>query len=363
MILPASYSSAWIKEKRKAYPSSDPTIMEKVIHALSLVEHLVQAGLSFVFKGGTSLLLILPEPKRFSIDVDIVTMESKEKIEAVLNDICTKGIFSKFVLDETRSYKPGIPKAHYLFTFVSQWDNKERVLLLDVLYEEHGYPMIIQAPVANEWLMTDEKASSVQIPSADSIAGDKLTAYAPNTIGIRYRVEHADGRVVEKQMEVMKQLFDLGILFDRIANLGHFKQSFETTAKKEIAYRPEQQITQEAVLRDIIGTSLMIGSMGKFFDSADNYKHITIGLRQLKSYIYNGAFRTDEAILASAKTAYLAAILLTGHDGEILRWHANDDITKYFVKPIEYQFLNKRRNVPGAPLFYWHHTLRLLGVL
>jgi hypothetical protein len=363
MILPASYTKDWIKEKRKTYPKSDPAIMEKVIYALTLVEQLVQTDLSFTFKGGTSLLLILPEPKRFSIDVDIITTESRERVEAALKAICIKGIFTKFELDKFRSYKPGIPKAHYLLTFFSQWDNKEKVILLDVLYEGHGYPALVNAPIVNEWIQTDENLLAVQIPSVDAIAGDKLTAYAPNTVGIRFRVEHPDGGVTEKQMEVMKQLFDLGILFDRITNLNHFKQSFENTAQKEIAYRAQQEITIEAILNDVINTSLIIGSLGKFFDPRKEYKHVATGLTQLKSYIYQGAFRSDEAVLASAKASYLAAMILTCYKGTIQRWQEGDDILKYTIKPIEYQFLNKRRNIPGGPLFYWHQTLILLGKL
>ncbi|MBS1606469.1 MAG: nucleotidyl transferase AbiEii/AbiGii toxin family protein [Bacteroidetes bacterium] len=361
MILPSSFTTEWIKEKRKAYAKSDPNIMEKVIYALSLVEQLVQSGLDFTFKGGTSLLLILPEPKRFSIDVDIITTESRERLEAALTDICKAGIFTKFELDVFRSYKPGIPKAHYLLTFYSQWDRKEKVILLDVLYEEHGYPALIQAPIVNEWVQTDTNTVAVQIPSADSITGDKLTAYAPNTTGIRFRVEHADGGVTEKQMEVMKQLFDIGILFDRMAHLPDFKKSFHTTVQKEIAYRGVLNLAVEHVLHDIIDTSLMIASLGKHFDPKGHYTYITTGLNQLKSYIYNGAFRSDEAVLASSKAAYLAAIALTGYDGHIQRWKEGDDIRQYFIQPIEYQFLNKRRNIPGGPLFYWYQTLQLLG--
>ena len=85
------------------------------------------------------------------------------------------------------------------------------------------------------------------------------------------------------------------------------------------------------------------------------------GLTQLKSYIYNGAFRSDEAVLASSKAAYLAAMALTGYDGEIQRWQDGDDILKYMITPIEFQFLNKRRNIPGGSLFYWYRTLGLLG--
>jgi hypothetical protein len=212
-------------------------------------------------------------------------------------------------------------------------------------------------------VQTDTNAVTVQIPSVDSIAGDKLTAYAPNTIGIRFRVEHADGGITKKQMEVMKQLFDIGILFDLLTDLTNFRQSFIVTAKKEIAYRPERNITMEDVLNDIINTSLMIASLGKFFDPKKDYPHITTGINQLKSYIYNGAFRVDEAILASSKAAYLAAIVLTGYEGEILRWQSGSDIRQYFIKPIEYQFLNKRRNIPGGALFYWYQTLHLLRKL
>jgi hypothetical protein len=361
MILPASYTRAWIEQKRKAYPTSDPAIMEKVIYALSMVEQLVQTGLQFTFKGGTSLLLILPEPKRFSIDVDIVTTESRERVEAALRAVCENGIFTRFELDEFRSYRSGVPKAHYQLTFFSQLDNKEKVVLLDVLYEEHGYPAVVQAPIVNEWIQTDTRVATVPIPSTDSIAGDKLTAYAPHTIGIRFRVEHPNGHVTEKQMEVMKQLFDLGILFDRISNLEHFKASFEKTAQKELAYRAAEGHTREQVLQDIIDTSLVIASQGKFFDTRGIYPHVSQGLLQLKSYIYQGAFRSDEAILASSRAAYLATLLLMGSDEGIQRWQEGGDMKPYTIAPIAYQFLNKRRNIPGGPLFYWHHTLRLLG--
>ena len=103
--------------------------------------------------------------------------------------------------------------------------------------------------------------------------------------------------------------------------------------------------------------------MGKFFDTNGDYPHVAMGLTQLKSYIYDGAFRSDEAILASSKAAYLATMTLTGYDSGIQRWQDGDDILKYMIKPIEYQFLNKRRNIHGGPLFYWYQTLGLLGKL
>ena len=66
-------------------------LAEQAVHCLELVSELVEAGLSFQFKGGNSLLLILEKPRRFSIDVDIATDETKERIEACLNAIIKKG--------------------------------------------------------------------------------------------------------------------------------------------------------------------------------------------------------------------------------------------------------------------------------
>lgn len=138
---------------------------------------------------------------------------------------------------------------------------------------------------------------------------------------------------------------------------------FTAASRKEIAYRAALNITPENILNDVINTSLMIASLGKTFDPKGDYLHITAGLHQLRSYIYNGVFRSDEAVLASSKAAYLAALILSGYEGEILRWQEGKDIRQYFVNPVEYQFLNKKRNIPGGPLFYWYQTLYLLGKL
>lgn len=54
-------------------PSSDLSILEKMILALTLVKRLVETGLPFTFKGGTCLVLVLGQARRFSVDVNLVT--------------------------------------------------------------------------------------------------------------------------------------------------------------------------------------------------------------------------------------------------------------------------------------------------
>ena len=156
MILAESFSRQWITDQRKKVSKADPGIIEKLIHALALVEQLKLSGLDFVFKGGTGLILLLNEPRRFSVDVDIVTEESRKKIEAILEIICSKYHFSRFELDEFRSYKGDIPKAHYELFFYSGYDEKEKSIFLDILFEKHSYPNLIQKRVDGDWIKTDD---------------------------------------------------------------------------------------------------------------------------------------------------------------------------------------------------------------
>jgi len=65
MIDKVSLSAEWLAEKRKQY-KKDPGIMEGMIHALYLLDQLQLTGLDFIFKGGTSLILLMEKPLRFS---------------------------------------------------------------------------------------------------------------------------------------------------------------------------------------------------------------------------------------------------------------------------------------------------------
>ena len=64
---------------KRENPSADLQLLEKIIGALYLLENLVSEGLKFIFKGGTSLVLLLNDLKRFSVDVDIITRRKQRK--------------------------------------------------------------------------------------------------------------------------------------------------------------------------------------------------------------------------------------------------------------------------------------------
>jgi len=368
MIKPESLSAEWISERRKKF-SKDPAIMEAMIHALYLLEHLKLTGLEFIFKGGTSLVLLMDQPKRFSVDIDIILKPTvtKEILETYLSKIVATSAFTGMELDERRSYQEGIPKAHYKFFYESNIgtkdregnviSNPQREILLDIVFAENPYPETIERPIETEWLIQEGASVKIIMPNIDSIAGDKLTAFAPNTIGVPYGIE--------KEKEIMKQLFDIGCLYDEIKDIEVVKQSFRNSVKSEIEYRPERKIeSAEQVLQDIIDTSLLISGIVNLSKNEESLPlgEINSGINQFKHYLFERTFGLMEAKVASSKAALLAVIILKDHKGDLPKFSPDIPLTDYMISNPDYNHLNKRLKfvAQGEALFYWFQTLKIL---
>ena len=71
MIIRENYGEEHIRElQRKS--RKDPQLIERALYALGLLEALSKTGMKFVFKGGSCLMLLLPQLMRLSTDIDIV---------------------------------------------------------------------------------------------------------------------------------------------------------------------------------------------------------------------------------------------------------------------------------------------------
>lgn len=355
MILAESFQKNWIHAHRErvGFEKINPPLVEKMIHALALVEALAISGLDFVFKGGSSLILLMPSAGRFSIDVDIITQAERNKIERILEKVCSGQPFISFKLNEQRSYKPGIPKAHYSLFYVSELTRKEDHILLDILFDAHSYTSLLEKPVIGEWLKTDEQLIPVKMPTHESITGDKLTAFAPNTTGVPYKQG--------KELEIVKQLFDLGRLFHEIKSIEEVSASFDKTVAKEIVYR-QGNYNRDDVLNDVIQTGMLVARREKNKDEpyASNFNEIRRGLLQFKPYQMASFFRIDEAIISSAKAAYMAA-RIKANEGSILEVYQPEYKKQDFlIQNAEFSFLNK---LQAEPLFYWYKTVEIMESL
>lgn len=370
MIDKISLTGKWLEEKRNQY-KKDPGIIEAMIHALYLLDQLTLTGLNFIFKGGTSLVLLMDKPQRFSVDIDIIVDPSitREVLETHLSKIAESSEFIRMEPDERRSYKEGVPKAHYKFIYGSSVStrnkegaviaNPEREILLDVLFATNPYPVLIEKEIKTDWVVMSGEPLTVRTPDINSIAGDKLVAFAPCTTGVPYGVE--------KEKEIIKQLFDVGNLFHLIEDMDVFHASYHTSAESEIKYRSERNIASvQDILQDTIDTAKLIAR--KEFHPADDhdsrtkYAEINKGISQFGHFVFEGNFRIDHAQVASAKAAYLAALLLTGSKIKPEIFDEAVAAQEDLIAHPDYNFLNKRLKFvsKGEALFYWRRIIKLL---
>lgn len=351
------FEKEWIDSfrKQKGYEKINPPLLEKMIHALSLLQHLQTQGLHFTFKGGTSLMLLLDKATRFSVDIDVITEESREAIENVLDKVVETSHFVSWRLDGKRSYKPGIPKAHYELEYNSQVNKNSNYILLDVLFEKAHYPTIQQRPIQSLFIETDTLIH-VNIPTVEGITGDKLTAFAPTTTGILY------GK--GKELEMIKQLYDLGNLFNHIQSVSEVASSFSSFAAQEIAYR-NLTIEPADILQDTLNACRLIGFRNRSTTEPDKSRFLELqrGIANFSEFPVLESFRIDEAITAAGKIAYLCAKLMT-KDYAPLEHYDQQDNSGLMIKNLQWNALNKLKRLPDqAAFFYWYKCLELLNLI
>ena len=192
MIIKENYEEQHIRDLQLAR-KGDPGLIERTLYAFGLLEALALVGLEFTFKGGTSLLLLLPTPKRLSTDIDIVVDPGTDIADYIEK---ASHIFPFREMEEQeRIGKNNIVKRHFKFAYDSPVKRGPLYILLDVLFEENHYERVVEKEISNELLMTDGKNLRVKLPSIDCVLGDKLTAFAPYTTGIPLRKKKDLGTV------------------------------------------------------------------------------------------------------------------------------------------------------------------------
>ncbi|MBC8400725.1 MAG: nucleotidyl transferase AbiEii/AbiGii toxin family protein [Candidatus Marinimicrobia bacterium] len=201
MVSQGCFKLDWIAQIRERYPKTDPSIIEKTIYAFELLGLLVENGLDLIFKGGTSMLLQIDKPRRLSIDIDIISDVEETRFESMI----ANSVFHRYELD--KRIAGDIPKSHHKYYYQSKVNNREDYILLDVVNSANPYPKLIDRKILTDFFVLDEE-TFVQIPTHDCLLGDKLTAFAPNTIGVPYNKN--------KSMSIIKQLIDVDDLFMKL---------------------------------------------------------------------------------------------------------------------------------------------------
>ena len=346
MIKKKCFENDWITNKHKEL-KADPILIEKAIYAFELLGSLIDNDVKLIFKGGTGLMLIVPELKRLSIDIDILNESDSESLSNAFNRITKEGVFNRWEEDKrTLNYK--IAKKHFKFFYNSSTEKRESYILLDIVQSNYSFLNTTEKSI-NLPLFEVEKEIKVKVPTINSYFGDKLTAFAPKTIGIPY------GK--NKSMEIIKQLFDLGILFDHIISLKEISQIYKKISKTEASYR-DINTPINIFLDDSINASFLICQLDFRKSTIDNYtKELREGIRRIKSYIVGGKYSLLNAKEDASKVACLASLIRDDRlDIDIKKIKLDKkylDKIKDVDLPEDFNILNKLKVISPESFYLW----------
>ena len=348
MIAEHCTNPEWIEQARLKY-NLDPSLLEKNIYALKLLEQLQLSGLPFTFKGGTALQLLLLQTTRLSKDIDIVVHPSlRPHLEDYLQRTKTR-LFPGFEINERES-TIAVPKAHYKFMYNGNYGykNEKPDVLLDVLFEENRYTDLLSLPIQTAFTEHEGIEIKVSVPTIEAITGDKLTAFAPNTIGIPYSRNGTD-----MAMEILKQCHDIARLATHVQDWQKVRINFNRFTETETSYTGRLKYTPEQVLDDAYQTALCLCSDGKL--GRGQITLLVMGMQSIGAYSFIKPYNKTAIQTDASKAAWVARQLLT--ESNKLFPVFNPAVKPQLIENPELNKLNKvlKAANPEA-LFYWKDT-------
>jgi hypothetical protein len=253
-------------------------------------------------------------------------------------------MFIRWEDDNDRKHSPGAPVGHFKMFYKSVVDGHEEPVLLDLLYAPNPYPQTREYPVKHNWLATSGEDTVVVLPTFEAILGDKLTAFAPKTTGILYSKN--------RPVEIIKQLYDIAFLFDRITGLEVVWNSYLKVVQEEIGYR-NLEINWDEVLKDTREACYILAERNL---KSEEFNHLQLGIKNFTNFTVE-RFAIDEAITAAAKVAYLTTLLNNGKNQQIERFKNPLEIREWLIGDQRFNKLNKLKKTNAEAFFYWYRTL------
>lgn len=297
MITRENYSIEHIRNLQES-SKRDPNLIERVLFAFGLLEALRRVELPFIFKGGTSLLLIFDKPMRLSTDIDII-VEPGIDVDVYLEK-ASKIFPFKAYEEQIRKGRNNIEKRHFKFEFESPRTNEPVEIILDILFESSKYANTIDKNIDCGLLLTEPEYLQVKVPDVNSILADKLTAFVPHTTGVLI----GSG----KDLEIMKQMFDVYSLIGEFDDFNTVCETYHRIVADEIAYRGIET-TEKDVLIDTYQASVCIASRGIY--CSEDYRSYLKGIRSLAGHIYSIDYSAEVASTYAPIIMYIAACMIT----------------------------------------------------
>ena len=201
-----------------------------------------------------------------------------------------------------RVRKNNIVKRHFKFVYESPKMGRQSHILLDVLFENDHYAHKDTRKIENEILLTDEPPSEVSLPDVNSVLGDKLTAFAPHTIGILFGQD--------KEMENAKQMYDVCTLLDEVKDFSRVRETYVAVARSEAAYRG-LAFDIDSFLADAYNAAACIASRERLFP--DVFTLLMKGIRDVKNHVFGERYNAEIAAIRAVKVMFAAKCLMVNH--------------------------------------------------
>lgn len=354
MISKETLTTEWIEKVSRANRNADKILVEKVIRALLLLEGLAKSEIDFIFKGGTALMLLQGSTKRLSIDIDIIIPISSKELDEIFEKLAKQQGFTRVEM-QLRTVASSIEKAHYKFFYipVHKTNAGEEAVLLDILFEDNNYTNISAHEIRSGFVITSGELAQVNIPSLEDLLGDKLTAFAPNTTGVPYFKKEES-----MSMEIIKQLYDIGNIFDAAEDLEVIKTTFRKIVKTEMTYRDLNNIMPSDVLDDIYQTSLCLSLRGMI--DKGNFDLLQQGIQRVERFIFSESYHIEKAIAHSAKAAYLSRLIET--DAKTFeKFKDPKQVADAIIELPHNTKLNKLKKSSPEAFFYWWKATQLVN--
>lgn len=354
MIAKKCFTSEWLNEVSDRLKYRDKNLIEKVVRALSLLEMLVASGCPLIFKGGTALMLILKGSlHRLSIDIDVICPPGTN-IEEYLRNIQEHGFIS-YDQDYKENAGRDIPVSHAkVFYHIAYTDLKDvnEFIRLDVLYENNPYSNTTRVAIDTPFVELEGEPLMVTVPAKEDILGDKITAFAPNTIGIPYYKGERNCN-----MEIIKQLYDINRLFLNVDDFSNTYKSFKKVSEVELGYRNLSGRLSE-YFDDVRQTALCIATRGLV--GKGDFKNLQMGINRVKSFMYKDRYYIEQAIVDASRAAYLATCLEKGFVGiEKFSGNVNDVVDMDISDTLPSQ-VRRLKTISPEAFWYWVKVSELL---
>lgn len=152
-------------------------------------------------------------------------------------------------------------------------------------------------------------------------------------------------------MEIMKQLYDVSSIIDRVDNLTEVRNTYSQLVPIELGYRKLNRLTEADVLKDTYDCALNICLRGAL--DKKEYGYYAKGARSVNSFIIPENYNADIAIRDAAKVAYLVRLIQTGNDYvKHYKYEMDEELADALIRDCQLNKLNSIKKISLEAFFY-----------